>query len=158
MHHPRNLFQQTASFLGVAPQSVNAAASANGAVINRFGYLSAVINGLNGAYVSTVTNVVYTLQHGTKSDGSDMVNVAVPDPITGISGAVSTTVLTANTLGCVGCNLETLNQYIRVVATVTGGTSATVSATVTLGGSYVEAPTGAGLSPSPYGVAPTGGF
>ena len=158
MHHPRNLFQQTASFLAVAPQSVNAAASVNGPVVNRQGYLSAVVNGMNGAFTSTVTNVTYTLQHGTKADGSDMANVSVPDPITSISGSVVATVTADNTNGAVGCNLETLNQYIRVVAAVTGGTSSMVSASLTLGGSRVEAPTGAGLTPSPYGTAPSGGF
>jgi hypothetical protein len=158
MHHARNLFQQTASFLGLAPQSVNASATANGPVISRIDYLSAVVNGLNGAYVSTVSNVAYQLQHGNNANGSDMANLSIPDPITSALGPVIANVTTANTSGSVGCNLESLNPYIRVTATVTGGTSATVAASVTLGGSNVEAPTGAGLSPSPYGVAPAGGF
>ena len=153
MHHAKNLLQQVATFQAIAPQSVAASASVNGNVIDRMYYLSAVASCNLGAFVSSITGCTFKLQHGTLADGSNMADVSVIDPITSASGTLPAKTLTlTNTNGAFGCDLTSLNRYIRVVATVAaGGTSTMLSVDLILAGKNVEPPTGPGLQDAPYG-------
>jgi len=124
----------------VDPQS-SGAATVNGTVIDRTGYLSMVGHGRVGAVSGSpsTTSVAFKVQHGAKSDGTDMADFTDEQ---GNGPAIGT--VTAATTGVKqGFNLRGAKQYIRIVATVsfTGGTSpaALIYANALLGG-VVEAP------------------
>lgn len=106
------------------------AGALNGTVIDRTGFLDAVVHLSVGAATGTPTaqGVSLKIQTGALLDGSDMADV---------DGEIIPS-LTANNVGAkLSLNLEPLKQYIRVVSTVTftGGTTPAipVAQTVILG-------------------------
>jgi len=112
--------------IGVAPIA-QVAGSANGVIIDRFGFLDAIVHLGLGAATGTPTaqGVSLKIQTGAVADGSDMVDVT------------STTIaaLTANNLQAeLDIDLSGYKRYIRAVITTTftGGTTPAIPVAVTI--------------------------
>lgn len=124
--------------VGVVP-TASAAATINGASIDRINYQSAVLVANTGAETGSPSarSLNAKIQHST--DGSTGWN-DYTDPTTGAVAAI-TAITAASTQAKVAVNLSAAKRYIRVVETVafTGGTSPTlaVSGHVILGGALV---------------------
>lgn len=108
------------------PGNTPGAAAGNGLVIDRLGYRSALMS-LAAATVAGASSIVTKIQHGTASDGSDMVDYQP-------NGAnVTTSTLTvSNTNSFIDVDLSGAKRYIRLVTT-TAGTAPSFSSYVVLG-------------------------
>lgn len=133
----------------IAPQANQSAGTITGSVIDRVAATPAqpsnvvaytAVNDAAGIYGSAVVCVntgactgtpdaqstTFKVQHGTKSDGSDMADVPATAYIdsNGSSAAVPA-IVADNSAANISVNLEGLGRYIRVVATLafTGGTT-----------------------------------
>lgn len=133
----------------IAPQAIQAAGTITGSTIDRMAatptqpsdvvaytavndaagvYNSAVVCINTGACTGTpdTQSTTFKVQHGTKSDGSDMEDVPATAYIDyNGSSATPPTIAADNTAANIAVNLEGLGRYIRVVATLafTGGTT-----------------------------------
>lgn len=129
-----SLYEKAKLTSGIAP-AAQAAGDANGTVIDRLGFWDAIIHLNVGAATGTPTaqGVALKLQHGTKSDGTDMVDVI---------GATIAALDADNKEAVLGVNLNPLKQYIRAVVTTTFTAGTTpkipVAVTVALGGANVQ--------------------
>jgi hypothetical protein len=112
--------------IGVAP-APRVAGSVNGVVIDRFGFLDAVVHlGLGVASgTPTVQGVALKLQTGAAADGSDMADVT----------GSTIPVLTVDSLQAeLDINLSGYKRYIRpvITTTFTGGTTPAIPSAVTV--------------------------
>ncbi len=109
----------------------------NGITVDRSGFTSMVLIGQNGVAVGGATTTVFKLQHGTKSDASDMADCNVVQ-FAAASAVLQTGANPASTLVELDVDLEPCKQFIRVVATATTGTSVPTSCAFALGGMYSQ--------------------
>ena len=126
----RNIGAYVKSVLGISPTNSAAAATTNGAAINRQGYLSCVLHAACGAAAGSPTTQPVDAKLQESADGS----TAWAD----ITGAAVTQLAADDAESQVDVDLSGAKQYIRavVVTALTGGSTPTipVAATVTLGG------------------------
>lgn len=116
----------------IRPQAT-AAATINGAAIDRLGLMSGVVHAVTGAATGTPTSLTYTVNLQDSADGSTGW-AAVPDTTFVVSAA--------NAEAEFNVNLDRTRRFIRVVGVVAfvGGTTPNlnIAATVTLGGGSVK--------------------
>jgi hypothetical protein len=120
---------------GIAP-ALQAAGDANGTVIDRFGFLDAIVHLKVGAASGTPTaqGVSLKIQTGDASDGSDMADV---------TDATIAALAADNAEAELNLDLSGYKQYIRPVVTTafTGGTTPKIPVAVTVAiGNAVEIP------------------
>ncbi|MFZ5688669.1 MAG: hypothetical protein ACOY9Y_10940 [Bacillota bacterium] len=131
---PKNLGEKTKLVAGIAPIS-RSAGTANGTVIDRLGFLDAVVLLKVGAATGSPSaqGVAMKIQHGDAADGSDMADV---------TGAVIDALTADNAEAQLDIDLSGYKRYIRavVITTFTGGTSPAIPSAVTiaLGNSDIE--------------------
>lgn len=134
--HPSalNIGAYVKNLLGIKPQA-SAAATVNGATIDRLGYGSCSVAGLTGASTGTPTtqSAAFKLQHGDAADASDMAD---------LTGATGPTITAVDTGAEAEFDLSAAKRYIRVVCVLTfsGGSSPTllVASSVALGGATTK--------------------
>lgn len=131
---PKKLAEKTKLVAGIAP-AARTAGAANGTVIDRLGFLDAVVHLRAGAASGSPTaqGVALKMQHGAAADGSDMADV---------SGAAIAALDADNEEAQLDIDLSGYKRYIRAVVTTsfTGGSSPAIPSAVTiaLGGADVE--------------------
>lgn len=122
---------ETTKLINALRSQAQAAGTLNGPVIDRLGFDDAKLIVLAGAVsgAPTAQTLDGKIQHGTKADGTDMVDV---------TGLAINQITAANTDRELIINLAGLKQYIRHVSTAgfTGGTAPTIqaAAVIALGG------------------------
>lgn len=120
------LIEQAKLIPGLNP-AAQPAGTVTGPVIDRQGFLSAIVNLTVGAAAGapTAQGVSLKLQHGDAANGTDMVDV---------TGAATPSLTADNTNASFNVDMTGLKRYIRVVATVTftDGTTPTIPVAATL--------------------------
>lgn len=97
----------------IVPGSTPGSAAGNGTVIDRLNYRTALI-GLAAGTIAASSSITARIQHGDKTDGTDMADFK-PD-----GTVVSTSLSTSDTNASVSVDLTGAKKYIRLVTASTG--------------------------------------